>query len=209
MHVRSITLGCLLGAAISMTGAVAVSQDGGLLDIQYDMEAAQHAQSLGPQHEFLAKMAGEWTVDYKVYFAGPDGPAVETSGTSTIERVLDGRFLLERSTAEFRMPDGQGGMASMEIDGIGLLGYDRHRKQFTGTWCDSLNTHLLTMSGTISPDGTMLTMYGRMDEPGLGVTGRMVKYVTHVIGDDERLFEITDLHAGDDYKVVEITYRRK
>ena len=209
MQARSIAIGCLLGAAFSLTAAYAFSQDGALLDVQYDMEVAQHAQSTGPQHEFLAKMAGDWAVDYKIYFSGPDGPAMETTGTSTVEVVLDGRFVLERSSASFPMPDGQGGMAAMEVEGMGLTGYDRHKKLFVGSWADSLNTHLLTMSGAMSPDGKKLTMYGYMDEPGLGVNGRMVKYVSHIISDDERRFEITDLHAGDDYKVVELTYRRK
>ena len=38
--------------------------------------------------------------------------------------------------------------------------------------------------------------------------GRTVKYVTRIINDDKYVFEIIDLHASDDYKVIEITYTR-
>ncbi len=48
-----------------------------------------------------------------------------------------------------------------------------------------------------------------MDEPMLGVVGRLVKYVTRIIDDDTHVFEIFDLHADDDYKVIEVTYERK
>ena len=47
-----------------------------------------------------------------------------------------------------------------------------------------------------------------MDEPMLDVIGRTVKYVTRIISEDEHVFSIYDLHAGDDYKVLEITFKR-
>ena len=56
---------------------------------------------------------------------------------------------------------------------------------------------------------TLFTLYGEMDEVMLGVVGRTVKYVTRIVDADKHVFEIIDLHAGDGYKVVEITYTRK
>ena len=72
-----------------------------------------------------------------------------------------------------------------------------------------MGTQLLTMRGSADPTGKVLTAYGEMDEPMLGVIGRTVKYVTRVIDQDHRFFEIYDLHASDDYKVVEIEYTRR
>ena len=51
--------------------------------------------------------------------------------------------------------------------------------------------------------------YGGMDELSMKVTGRTVKYVTRVIDENTYVFDIIDLHAGDDYKVVEVTYTRQ
>jgi hypothetical protein len=72
-----------------------------------------------------------------------------------------------------------------------------------------MGTQLLTMRGNMSQDGKTLTMYGEMDEPMLGVKGRLVKYVTEIIDDNHHVFSVYDLHAGDDYKVVEVAYTRK
>ena len=65
------------------------------------------------------------------------------------------------------------------------------------------------MKGTCDPSGKVFTFYGEMDEPMIDVRGRMVKYVNRIIDDKKHVFEIYDLHAGPDYKVVEITYERK
>jgi len=43
----------------------------------------------------------------------------------------------------------------------------------------------------------------------LNVAGRTVKYVNTIVNADKHVFEIIDLHAGDGYKVIEITYQRK
>ncbi len=47
------------------------------------------------------------------------------------------------------------------------------------------------------------------DEPQLGVHGRTVKYVTAPTDAVHFSFTIIDLHAGDDYKVIEIDYTRR
>jgi hypothetical protein len=111
------------------------------------------------------------------------------------------------------MPDfaGMGGGQPKMIDsqGMGLFGYDNTRNMYVGCWANDLSTQLLTFKGGASPDGKTITMYGELDEPGLGVYGRLVKYVTRVIDDDNEVFAIYDLHAGEDYKVIEIAYKRR
>ena len=52
-------------------------------------------------------------------------------------------------------------------------------------------------------------MYGEMDEPMMKVFGRYVKYVHTIVNNDKHVFSIYDLHAGDNYKVVEVVYDRK
>ncbi len=42
----------------------------------------------------------------------------------------------------------------------------------------------------------------------MDVHSRMVKYQTKIIDDDKHVFTIYDLHAGDNYKVLEIEYTR-
>ena len=43
----------------------------------------------------------------------------------------------------------------------------------------------------------------------LDVSDRMVKYVTRIINENKHVFEIYDLHAGENYKALEVVYTRK
>lgn len=209
MRLRTLVLGFTLGAVTALVGTHAMSQDGGMM-MDVDMEAMMAAMTPGPEHAAMARRAGTYDITAKVYMMGPDGPAMESTGTSTIESVLDGRFLFERMSWGLTMPDPQTGqMTEMQIEGMGLAGYDNYRKQYVSSWADSMNTHMLSMHGSMSEDGTTMTSYGMMDEPGLGVSNRYVKYQMKYIDDDTMLFSIYDLHAGEDYKVVEIGYARQ
>ena len=70
---------------------------------------------------------------------------------------------------------------------------------YVSTWVDTMNTTILAMRGNANPSGRVITM----DEPMLGVIGRMLKYVSRFVDENTFRFEIYDLHAGDDYKVLE------
>lgn len=163
----------------------------------------------GQHHEPLEHFVGSWNTTTKMWWSGPDAPAIETKGTSDIKWVLGKRFLVEEHHGEMMMPDMSGGMKKVPYEGIGMTGYDNVRNLYTASWCSNLGTNMLTMKGAADPSGKTFRMYGEMDEPMLDVFGRMVKYVSRVIDEDTHVFEIIDLHAKDDYKVLEITYKRK
>ncbi len=163
----------------------------------------------GKHHKHLEQFVGSWNTTTKMWFSGPDGPAMETKGTSEVKWVLGKRFLMEEHHGSMMMPDMSGGMKKVPYEGIGLTGYDNVRNMYSGSWCSNLGTNMLTMKGGVDPSGKTFRMYGEMDEPMLNVYGRTVKYVTRIVDDDTHIFEIIDLHASDDYTVIEITYKRK
>ena len=134
--------------------------------------------------------------------------AMSEGSTSKRRWDLGDRFLVEEVKSTMMMPDEKGEMKSMPFEGLSLLGYDNGRNMFVGTWADSFGTQILTYSGAPNPDGKTFTYYGEMDEPMLDMRGRMVKYVTRVVSKDKHVFEMYDLAAGDNYKVMEITYTR-
>lgn len=213
MNLRWIAGGFALGvlaATTALTTTHALSQqETTSLDMQAAMEDWIETMTPGPQHDALMKTAGEWETTTRFWMAGPDAPPTESTGKATFEEVLDGRFLLQRLTFSVPMPDMDTGELTMsEVQGMGLFGYDNYRKLYVGCWADTMGTQLLHMTGAMSPDGKTMTMYGEMDEPMLGVIGRMVKYVTRTESDDRQVFQVYDLHAGDDYKVVEVIYER-
>ncbi len=153
----------------------------------------------GEHHKHLDFFVGKWRTKTKMWMGGPGSEAMESDGTSEVKWVLGGRYLLDRH---------QGSLMGQPYEGMGLTGYDNYRNMYTGSWFSNMSTNMLTMTGTRHPQTGVFTYYGEMDEPGIKVTGRTVKYVTRIIDRSKYVFEIIDLHAGDDYKVIEITYTR-
>lgn len=154
---------------------------------------------------------GSWKTFTKVWWGGPGTPPSDTYGTAEVKWVLGKRFLLEEMNAKTPMPDpgNPREISKVPSQGIRMIGYDNTRNLYTGTWAHTVGTDIQTMQGGVDPSGKLFRMYGEMDEPMLNVYGRMVKFVTRIVNDNKHLLEIVDLHASDDYKVMEITYTRK
>ncbi len=165
-----------------------------------EMEMWQKLAAPSEHHKHLNYFVGKWMTVTKMWMGGPGSPPTETQGTSDIKWVLDGRFLMDEH---------KGTMMGQAYEGIGITGYDNYRNMYYSSWCSNMQTNFLTMAGMRNPETGNFTYYGEMDEPALKVTGRTVKYVTRIIDANKYVFDIIDLHAGDGYKVIEITYVRK
>lgn len=165
----------------------------------------------GQQHKNLEHFVGEWDTTTMMWMGGPGTPPAETKGSSDVKWIMGKRFILEEMKGETLMPDPKNPMEMKKIpyEGMGVTGYDNARNVFQSIWLHNVGTNILTMTGSADPSGKVMRSYGEMDEPMLGVVGRTVKYVTKIVDDDKHVFEIFDLHAGDDYKVLEIVYTRK
>ncbi len=163
------------------------------------MEKWTKVASPSEHHKHLDAFVGKWDTVQRMWMGGPDSPPTETKGTSEVKWVLDGRFIMEEHKGE--------SMGEL-YEGIGLFGYDNFRNMYVGTWASNQGTNLFTMAGQRDPSGKTWTYYGELDEPMLDVHARMVKCETIVESPDAHTFAIYDLHAGGDYKVVEMTYTR-
>lgn len=72
-----------------------------------------------------------------------------------------------------------------------------------------MDTQLLVLSGSRHPQTGVFTYCGAMDEPMLKVFGRTIRYETKILDEDTHQVAVYDLHVSDDYKVVELLYKRK
>ena len=99
-------------------------------------------------------------------------------------------------------------MMGMPFKGMGLTTFDNFRKQYVGSWADSMGTSILHMTGSMSPDGKTQTMFTQMDEPTMGEIGKTVKYVTRFVDDNTMNFEAWEVQYGNDFKAFEIEYKR-
>ena len=210
MRIRPSTLvHALVGAALATAAvyatqppaekpAPAPAQPGGA-DQQKMMEQWMALMKPGKAHEQLAKQAGNWTCTMKLYAGGPGTPPMVSQGKATMKSVLDGKFLQQ----EF-----EGQMMGMPFKGIGLTTFDNFRKQYVGSWADSMGTSILHMTGSMSPDGKTQTMFTQMDEPTMGEIAKTVKYVTRFVDDNTMNFEAWEVAYGNDFKAFEIEYKR-
>ncbi|MGH7179921.1 MAG: DUF1579 domain-containing protein [Tepidisphaeraceae bacterium] len=162
----------------------------------------------GPNHKFLDQFVGNWKTTTKVWM-DPAAPPMQTAGTAEVKWVLGGRFILQQFKGAMLMPGPDGNMRKIPHEGMGLTGYDNFRHIYVGNWADNMGTALLSFSGTHVPGSKTLTMYGHMDEPMMDMVARTVKYVTTVESANKLVFAIYDLAAGDNYKVIEVTYEKQ
>ena len=207
-------LACSLVALTAITVAVpSHAQDkksgAGMPDMAAVMKEYMKLSAPGDGHKALQPLVGSWDCVTRTWFAGPGSPPTEDKGSATFKWIMDGRFVQEDVTGTTSMPDAGGAMKKIPFQGMGITGYDNYRNLYTATWVDNMGTMTLTGTGTMEPGGKAMSIYAPMDEPSLKVVGRMVRMVTRWTDADHFTWEMYDLAAAPDFKVMEITYTRK
>jgi hypothetical protein len=177
--------------------AAEIKQEG-QKDMQASMEIYSKLATPGAPHKLLAGMAGIWHTRTKSWME-PGQPPMESTGTCEQKTLLGGRYLQQ----EFA-----GNMMGAPFNGIGVTGFDNHKKRYVSTWMDSMSTGIFYFEGPAGADGRSFTQQCLYDDPVKGP----VKWrsVTKIVDDDTHLFEmyITD-KSDKEQKMMEITYTRK
>ena len=144
-------------------------------------------------------MAGKFDAKVKVFFPDPSNPT-ESTGTLNRKMILDGNVLQESFKGEF---DGK------TFTGLGMIGFDPHKKQFISTWADSMSTTISIMHGTWDAEKKTFTSVGEEFDPK---SKKMMKMrdVLKVVNEDEQAFEMFRQPEGEtkEFKVLEIAYKR-
>ncbi|MEW6733970.1 MAG: DUF1579 domain-containing protein [Acidobacteriota bacterium] len=181
-----------------------VFAQGGEKDKKAEMEAMmqEYAKFSQPTaaHKELAKRVGKWDHVTKIWF-DPQSPPNESRGITEYKLLLDGRYLLQEMTGE---------MMGQPYRGMGIVGYDNFKKQYTSAWIDNFSTAIFNSLGTADPASKVVTYLGEMDEPLTGEKNKKVRMVERFIDDDKHIFEMYDNFPGvGEVKVMEITFTRK
>ena len=215
MSIKPILVGAGLFVALGLLAGWAFSGDRPQKptpeQMQAMMEKCLKLNQPGAGHRRLDRMVGEWDTVSKFWMGGPGSEPTVNEGQATCRWILDGRYIEEVYQGSITMPDPAkpGKTVTVPFAGRGTTGYDNYRKLYVSTWCDSMSTQMFISRGSWHPVEEKFHFYGEMDEPALDVTGRMVKCVVTVVDEDRHLFEMYDLHAGEDYKIMEIAYSRR
>ena len=163
------------------------------------MEAWMKVATPGEGHKVLEPMVGSWNVRMTMWQA-PDGPAQVSQGVSEDAWVLGGRFVRETVHSEIN---------GMPFDGLGYTGYDNFKKQYVGSWMDTMGTMMMTMTGSADPSGKVITATSAMDDV---TTGKKitVREVTTIVDANKHVFEMFGPGpTGTEFKMMEAVYTRK
>jgi hypothetical protein len=153
-------------------------------------------------------LAGDWDFAMELWL-DPFTPPVETRGKSKCESILGGRFLQESLSGVQRWPSDDGEFDEASYEARAVYGYDRFKKAHFGSWIDGSSTQMLTFRGAADSSGKVITYYGEMDEPLLGLQDMTVKYVRRILGPDKHTLEIFDLSQGENpRRMLLTTYTR-
>ena len=200
--------GILAGAALLVViAALAIGADeksksakpaAGQMDEKAMMEAMAKYSTPGPEHKALEQFVGTWDANVKMWMA-PGAPPQESTGTAENKMALGGRFLEQHYEGTFM---------NQPFTGMGYTGYDLYKKQYIGTWMDSMGTSIMNSTGTADASGTM-TFTGKMDDPVAKKT-QPFKETMKVVDNDHHVFEMwSPSPDGKMFKMMEITYTRK
>ena len=160
--------------------------------------AAFQATVRGPEHKLLMPFVGEWETEARFWMAA-NGVPVVSHGRARSRWVLDNMFLLE---------DFAGEMQGQKFQGIGILGFDRARKQFTSVWVDSNNTAIGVSYGTADPSGKTIEFHGTYTDPDSG-TNKELRSVLRLITKERHQFEMYEKGPdGKEFRTLEIVYTK-
>jgi hypothetical protein len=192
-----LRIGLLALAVAAVAVPVAAQQEG--LDQEAMMQKYLAAATPGEPHALLARLAGSWRISSRSWEM-PGAPATETEGTAEKTMILGGRFLQEVMHST---------MMGMPFEGRGVLGYDNLRQEYSGVWLDNMGTQIMPYKGGYDPQTGVFTLTGEFVDAATGRT-MAARLVTTVIGEDEHRFEMFSPGPdGEDFRWVEMIYRRQ
>ena len=167
---------------------------------QAAMEAMQKLGSPSEAHKALEPLAGSWTCTGQFWMA-PDAPPETMTGSASLSLIFGGRFLKQ----EFRgqTPD------QPPFKGLGFVGYDNIRKEYTSVWLDNMATGIMTATGQFDPATKAFTEKSDFSCPVTGEAHRQARSVWTIVDQNHNTYE-TYMTApdGHEFKGMEIKYTR-
>jgi hypothetical protein len=163
------------------------------------MQEAMKKGAPGAHHRALEPFVGRFTTTSRMWMKPGEAPQ-ESTGSAEHTWVLGGRFL--------RM-DVRGEFGGQPFDGLGYLGYDNIRGEYTAVWLDNMNTGIMRASGQFDPGTKQYTESGTFSCPLTGEKDRPFRGEWKVIDTDTLSYTMYSSGPdGKEVKGMEISYKR-
>ena len=180
----------------------AASQQSAPAELPPETVAAMQLALPGPEHAVIAKLAGDWNCEVRMWMAPSTSPVISTARAQS-EMVLGGRFLQTRTHGEMKF-----GTTAFPFESFGMMGFDRHNGTFTTVGFDTMGTYYVTGAGTQNPETGVITLTGSDHDAASGMT-QTYKFVFRLLDDDHYLIELyftnpEMTHGLDEFKLMEM-----
>lgn len=200
-------------AALSLTvlsGVVQGQEKKPKDDFSFQQPSAQEMQEMqqrwaatmvpGKYHRWLGQLVGKWETTTRMWW-GAEGDPVETKGEAEIGWKVKDKWLSWEATTT---------MMGSPLTMYAINGYDNFKQKFVAITFDNQSTAAYRFEGNLDQTGTVLSLWGTVDEPMTGEHDKMAKGVIRILGPDKFVHEIHDLTiGGDKTMVIENIYQRK
>ena len=164
-------------------------------EMNEEMAAWMALSEPSKEHEFLERLVGTWNARTRFWMAA-DAPPIESSGVSTNEMILGGRFLQSMFVGEMFGP----------FEGIGIDGFDRLHEKYVSIWMDNMGTMIMNFEGRVQ--GDVRTLMSEMVGPD-GEKSTM-KWITTIVGHNEHMAEGYEAKPGGGFrKTMGIVFTRQ
>jgi len=192
----------VLSLAVLVAGGVqAADEKSKAKEMQMDpaMQDAMKRGAPGAHHKSLEPFVGHFTTTSRMWMKPGEAPQ-ESTGYAEHTWVLGGRFL--------RM-DVRGDMGGQPFEGLGYLGYDNIRGEYTAVWLDNMSTGVVRASGQFDPGTKQYTESGTFSCPLTGEKDRPFRGEWKVIDNDSLAYTMYNPGPdGKEVKGMEISYKR-
>jgi hypothetical protein len=165
--------------------------------VLFAQDAPPEMEKPGEHHTHLKMLAGTWDVKSKMFLITGEvleGRYVETA------TLLDGGFwLVSNLTGKFM---------GTPFHGHSVLGYEAHKKQYTGMWVDSFASVMLLSKGYCEKNGKVNIMIGTSYDP-MQKRNVTIKMVTEIKDANTKILRMFDVQGKKKTLVMEAVYKRR
>ncbi len=149
-------------------------------------------------HKALEQKIGKWKLAVTMFMA-PGTPPIQSTGTSEVKWILDGRYVEDVTEGE---------AMGQPFHGKGLVGYDNLKKKYVSTWIDTMSTGVMTGEGAYDAAKKTWTYTTSIPDVMAGeyTKGRSIE--RFVDNDHWVMQSFTPDPNGDEFLSMEIHYTR-
>lgn len=194
-HLRTLTLALVIAAPLAAQETTPPPMSA---EQQAMMDAWQKAGKVGPQHQQLAALVGDWTTQQSMWM-DPKAPPIKETGKASNTLVMGGRYLRQDFTGQWQ---------GQAFHGLGYMGYDNITGKHFNSWMDDSSTSLFVAHGDYDPATKTYRYAGEMNDPMQGGAKVPYRSTLRVVDQDKHVMEMYETRDGKEAKTMQIEYTR-